>query len=56
MNNIQENIFNRNNIKQSINPDDLPNLSFDIPTNADALSNSKNEVFSKRLRGKEDLK
>ena len=56
MNNTQGNIFNRNNIKQSINPDDLPNLSFDIPTNANAVPNSKNEIFSKRLRDKEDLK
>ncbi|CAB5495626.1 hypothetical protein THERMOT_344 [Bathymodiolus thermophilus thioautotrophic gill symbiont] len=55
MNKIQD-IINRNNIINSIKPSDLPNLSFDIPTNPNAISNSKNKAFSKRLRNKEDLK
>jgi hypothetical protein len=29
---IQENIINRSKIKDSINPNDLPDLSFSIPT------------------------
>ncbi|VVM18447.1 hypothetical protein BSPWISOXPB_6913 [uncultured Gammaproteobacteria bacterium] len=32
MSEIQKNIINRSKIKDSINPDDLPDLSFNIPT------------------------
>ncbi len=56
MNKTQNDIANRNKIKDSISPNDLPNLSFDIPTNPNAISNSKNKIFAERLRNKEDLK
>jgi hypothetical protein len=52
---IQENIINRSKIKDSINPNDLPNLSFSIPTDPNTISNSRNEFFAERLRKKEDL-
>jgi hypothetical protein len=35
---IQENIINRSKIKDSINPNDLPNLSFSIPTDPNTIS------------------
>ncbi|MDC9715106.1 MAG: hypothetical protein PSN36_04735 [Gammaproteobacteria bacterium] len=54
--NIQPDIINRNKIKNVINPNDLPNLSFDIPDNPNAMLNSKNKTFAKRLKNKEDLK
>jgi hypothetical protein len=38
---IQENIINRSKIKDSINPNDLPDLSFSIPTDPNTISNSR---------------